>query len=87
MIQFLIKFLIITFLFLSNSNSEIIKKIEISGNKRISSETILVLGDISTGKNFVDNDLNKSLRELYNTNFFSDIQISFVDGAKYIRIY
>jgi len=81
MIQFLIKILILTFLFLSNSNSEIIKKIEISGNQRISSETILVLGNISTNKNFEDKDLNKSLRELYNTNFFSNIQMSLVNGT------
>ena len=55
MIQFLIKILILTFLFLSNSNSEIIKKIEISGNQRISSETILVLGNISTNKKHRNN--------------------------------
>ena len=81
MIRFLIKFSMITFLFLSNSYSEIIKKIEISGNQRISLETILVLGNISINKNFEDKDLNKSLRELYNTNFFSNIQMSLVDGV------
>ena len=86
MIKFLTKFFIITFLFLSNSYSEIIKKIEILGNKRISSETILVLGNISINKNFEDKDLNKSLRELYNTNFFSDIQISLVDGILKINL-
>ncbi|MDC3114494.1 outer membrane protein assembly factor BamA [Candidatus Pelagibacter sp.] len=81
MIKFLIKFFVITFLFLSNVYSEIVKKIEIFGNQRISSDTILVLANISTNKNFEDEDLNKSLRELYNTNFFSDIQISLVDGV------
>ena len=67
--KILIKFFIISFLFLSYSNSEIVKKIEISGNKRISKETILVLGNLSVGKKFIDRDLNKSFRELYNTNF------------------
>ena len=86
MIKFLIKFFIISFLFLSNVYSEIVKKIEIFGNQRISSETILVLGKISTNKNFEDKDLNKSLRELYNTNFFSDIQISLVDGTLKINL-
>ena len=86
MIKFLIKFFIITFLFLSNVYSEIVKKIEISGNQRISSETILVLANISTNKNFEDKDLNKSLRELYDTNFFSDIQILLVDGILKINL-
>ena len=49
--------------------------------KEFPSETILVLGDISINKNFEDKDLNKSLRELYNTNFFSNIQMSLVDGV------
>mgnify|MGYP001484470678 CR=1 FL=1 len=86
MIKFLIKFFIITFLFLSNVYSEIVKKIEISGNQRISSETILVLANISTNKKFEDKDLNKSLRELYDTNFFSDIQILLVDGILKINL-
>ena len=86
MIKFLIKFFIITFIFLSNVYSEIIRKIEISGNQRISSDTILVLSNISTNINFEDEDLNKSLRELYNTNFFSDIQISLVDGLLKINL-
>ena len=80
MTKFLIKFFIITILLLSNSYSEIIKKIEISGNKRISNETIQVLGSITINKNFEDEDLNKVLRELYNTNFFSDVKISLIDG-------
>ena len=86
MVKFLIKFFIITFLFLSNAYSEIVKKIEIFGNQRISSETILVLANISTNKNFEEKDLNESLRELYNTNFFSDIQISLVDGILKINL-
>ncbi len=86
MVKFLIKFFIITFLFLSNVYSEIVKKIEIFGNQRISSETILVLANISTNKNFEEKDLNESLRELYNTNFFSDIQISLVDGILKINL-
>ncbi len=67
-------------MFLSNSYSQIIKKIEISGNKRISNETVQVLGNITINKNFEDEDLNKTLRELYDTNFFSDVKISLIDG-------
>ena len=43
------KFLISIFLLLYTStlNAEIIKKIEISGNERVSDETVKVYGDIS----------------------------------------
>ena len=53
MYKILIKFIII-FLFLINfAYSEIIKKVEIKGNQRISEGTILVLSDIKIGKDFL----------------------------------
>ena len=60
---------------LSFSNE--INEIKIIGNKRISDETIKVLGDINSGTNFNENYLNNVLRNLYETNFFSDINITF----------
>ncbi len=59
---------------LSFSNE--INEIKIIGNKRISNETIMVLGDIKSGQNFTNNNLNNTLRKLYETNFFSDINIT-----------
>ena len=43
--------LLFTF-FSSNSYSEVVKKIEVKGNERISAETIMVFGDIVLGKNY-----------------------------------
>ena len=49
------KFLIIISLFFNNSlSAEIIKKINITGNERVSDETVKVYGDISINQN-VDN--------------------------------
>ena len=59
---------------LSFSNE--INEIKIIGNKRISNETIIVLGDIKPKQNFTNKDLNNTLRKLYETNFFSDININ-----------
>ena len=73
--KLIIKFLFLYLLFFNSALSEIVNKIEISGNKRISNETIKVLGQISKGKNLNDSDLNKILKELYETDFFSDVQI------------
>jgi len=72
--SFFTKLLIFFFYFTFNVNSEIINNIKISGNKRISKETILVLGDISPNKNLNNNDLNNSLKKLYDSNFFQDIK-------------
>ena len=73
MYSFIIKFFLILFLFLSGVNAETIKNIEINGNKRISKETIIVLSGISLNSDFKDFNLNDSLKKLYETEFFSDI--------------
>ena len=65
-------FFITIFIFLLStlkSYSEIIKEIQITGNKRISKETILVLGEISKDVNFDANNLNQSIKNLYQTDF------------------
>ncbi len=70
-------FFIISFvvLFSNNLYSEIINKINIDGNKRISDETIKLFGGIEVNKDYSDNDLNNILKELYNTDFFKKIEI------------
>ena len=86
MYKILIKITVI-FLFLTKiTYSEIIKKLEINGNKRISKETIQVLGKIKIGENFTNNSLNEALKELYKTDFFSDIKIDLDDGILKINV-
>src|SRR6056300_406845 len=84
--SFFIKLLIFFFYFTFNVNSEIINNIKISGNKRISKETILVLGDISPNKNLNNNDLNNSLKKLYDSNFFQDIKFQTKNNILYITV-
>ena len=59
-----------------NSFSEVVKKVEIKGNVRISQETIIVFGDISLGKDYSISDVNSLIKKLYDTLFFSDISVS-----------
>ncbi len=84
--KILIKFLIFSILFLTNSFSENINDIKISGNKRISNETILLLADIENKKNLDNSQLNIALKKLYETNFFKDIKVSIDDGILNINI-
>ena len=50
MINFLIKIIFIYCFFLSSLSAEIIKKFEISGNKRISDETIIIFSEVPGGR-------------------------------------
>ncbi len=80
MFNLLIKLFLLFLLSFSNSYSEIIKDIEVIGNKRISKQTILVLGDIRIDNDFDNISLNNTLKQLYETNFFSDIKLSIDNG-------
>ena len=64
------------FLFFNTFSAEIIKKIEITGNERVSDETIKVYGDISINQDIDNIKINEIIKNLYSTNFFEDINIS-----------
>ena len=78
-------FLFIIF-FITRANSDVVKEVKVINNDRITKETILVFADIEIGKNYDSNDLNKILRDLYNTDFFSDISLSFNDGILVVDV-
>ncbi len=84
--KFFIKALLIIFLTTSSVIAEILSEIEINGNQRISEETIIILGEIKKNIDYDDNKLNKILKNLYNTNFFNDIQLKLSDGKLTINL-
>ena len=70
----------------SSANAEILKKLEIIGNSRISNETIKVYGEIEINKDYSDDDLNTVIKRLYDTRFFSDISTNFSNGVLKINV-
>ena len=67
-------------------SAEIIKKIDISGNERISDETVKVYGEININQNVDNLKINEIIKNLYSTNFFEDIQISVSNGTLFIKL-
>ena len=86
MIKIFVKALFILIFLNFKTYAEVISDFEILGNKRISQQTILVLGDLTKGKDYNSSQLNESLRKLYSTNFFSDVEISFENGILKIQV-
>ena len=77
----MLKYFFIFFLFFNFIvSAEIVQKIDIKGNERISSETIKVYGEIILNNDYSNLDLNNVLKNLYETNFFEDVKISLSDG-------
>ena len=89
MIKNIIKFTIIFLFFYSKislASSEIVSKIEIIGNDRISDETILMFSGISENQKINDQDVNSILKKLYDSNFFKDINVKFDGNLLQIKV-
>ena len=78
--------LTIFFFIITSALSEKIKKYEVSGNNRISNETIILFGEIDTDKDLNDKDLNIIIKNLYKTNFFKDVKLEIKNGILYINV-
>jgi outer membrane protein insertion porin family len=79
---------IITFILIFNLNafSEIIEDIKINGNKRISNDTIKLFSKIDIGDQINKEDINKILKDLYETNFFENVNIKFSNNILNILV-
>ena len=78
--------LIISFFLFTNLLEEIANKIKITGNNRISNETINVYGGIEVGKNYSEIEINKILNNLYATEFFEDVKVSIINNELNIEV-
>ena len=90
MINFFKKISVIVILlntfFILQLHSEEIKKIEITGNDRISNETIKMFSSIKLNQTLTSDEIDKITKDLYETNFFENIIVSFEDGNLKINV-
>mgnify|MGYP001333206941 CR=1 FL=1 len=79
---------IFIFLLLSSTLSvgEIIKKIKITGNERIPSETIIMFSNVSVNDDLDKDSLNSILKNIYNSNFFKNVKINFDNNILSINV-
>jgi len=70
----------------SPSHSEVVKKVEVVGNERVSLETIMIFGDIKRGDNYERDDVNEIIKKLYDTTFFADIKTELKNGVLTIYV-
>ena len=77
-IKILLKTIFLILFFLSSHGfSDTLNKIEIVGNNRISDETIKLFIQVELNDQINNNKLNDILKDLYETDFFKDISVSF----------
>ena len=86
-LKFLIFYSFIVFLNFNNTVlADIVKNIEVKGNERISSETILMFSDVSINDEVNSQKINKILKNLYDSNFFENISINITNNNLLINV-
>ena len=82
----LASYIFLFFIITLHLKAEVIKDVKIINNERISKETILIFADIKIGENYDQNDLNNILKEIYDTNFFSNVSLEIQNGLLIIDV-
>ena len=77
------KFLIINIFLLFSllANAEEVKNILVEGNQRVSKQTIQLYGGIDIGKDYTSQDLDRILKNLYETEFFEDVSVDLTNNT------
>tara|TARA_Y100001970_G_scaffold232218_1_gene288980 strand:- start:15752 stop:18010 length:2259 start_codon:yes stop_codon:yes gene_type:complete len=70
----------------SVAKAEIFNDIKISGNQRLSIETVIMFSDLATNVDLSKEDLNISIKKLYETNYFKDVKIEIKNKTLEIKV-
>ena len=83
-----IHFIALIFFFISNTAiAEKINSINVTGNERISKETIILFSEVSKNDEIESsNQLNQIFKDIYSTNFFSNVEINFEKNILIIKV-
>lgn len=83
------KYIFLFFLIINFSNiaySQVVNKIIIEGNERLSTETISIFSKVSINDNIDTSKLNEVLKDIYSTGFFQDVKIEFNNNILKIKV-
>lgn len=82
----ILKYIVIIILLTLPLKAENINNVSINGNKRVSDETVKIYGEINNIKTYSQKNANTILKNLYETDFFEDVQISFENGTLIVNL-
>ena len=82
----IILFFLLFFFTIKNSYASQIKDFKISGNERITNETIVLFSGYKINDTINETSINQMIKNLYETSFFKNISIKFNDNIIYIDV-
>ena len=80
MIRYLLIILLSLFLSFNSYSSDIVQKILITGNERISNETIKLFSEIDVNSKIDNNIINEITKNLYETNYFNNVIVEYKEN-------
>jgi outer membrane protein insertion porin family len=86
MFKTILKINFIIFFISTLSLAQIINDIKVQGNTRISKESIIIFGGINFNKSYSTDDLNILLKNIYETNFFKEIDLKIINSILEISV-
>ncbi len=84
--NFLLRTFIFILIFINSASAEVINKIDISGNQRISDETIIIFSELNINEEVSKLKLDRVIKNLYKTNFFKNISLNFANNTLFIKV-
>ena len=86
MFKKLIKFTIIFCLFVGNVFAESFIDYNVTGNKRVSNQTIINFSKLDVGVDLSKKDLNDALKNIYESNFFEEVFVEISNNILNIKV-
>ena len=84
--KIILSFFIFSLLFINQTIGAIVNKIEINGNERIPAETIIMFSSVSLNDELNSDSLNKILKNIYDSNFFKNVNVEFNNNTLIINV-
>ena len=84
--RLIITSLFIFILLMNNLKAEIINKIIVEGNNRVSPDTIIMFSGVSLNDDLSEDNLNLILKQLYGSNFFELVSVKIENNILKINV-
>ncbi len=84
--DYLLLSLFLICMFAKQLSAAVVNNIEITGNERISDETVIMFSEISLKDDLSKSDINLILKRLFDTNFFEDVSVEFSNNVLSIKV-
>ena len=81
-----IKLILLIFLFTNNVFAETFLSINITGNDRVSKQTIINFSKLQKDVDYSDDELNQALKNIYDTNFFEQVSLDITNNSLTIAV-